>query len=92
MGEQLHKETALVIFEDICLEVARKDVGASNGHIINKAVSGECLDESLQGKDIMHASAESLILSLGGAEGNFRLEFAHPGNGASAINNHIACA
>jgi len=85
------KEAALVVFKDVHLKVARKDVGTSNGHIINKAMRGKFLDKSLQGKDITHASAESLILSFGGAEGNFHLEFAHPGNGASAVNNQVAC-
>ncbi len=85
------KEAALVVFKDISLKVARKDVGASNGHVINEAMRGKFLDKGSQGKDIAHASAESLVLGHGGSEGYFHLEIACPGDGASTINNHMAC-
>jgi len=80
----------LIVFKDICLEVARKYVSASNGHIVDETVGGELLNKGSQWKDIAHASAESLVFRLGGAEGYFCLEFACPRYRTSTINNHIA--
>ncbi len=40
-----NEEAALIVFKDVCLEVSRKDVSSSNGHIIDETVGGELLDQ-----------------------------------------------
>jgi len=60
-----NSETALVIFIDFRCKLTREDVSVRYGHVINEAVSGEFLNQTAHGEQIMHTSAKSLVLGFG---------------------------